>query len=155
MGKIEEILIAPAIFAADGIIKKKLEKDDTLVLPKEVCSGRIMIRKFHNGGAAFSSGRKNKAVTVISSIFSVIMTIMFFAPFSQNGSKLMRTGLSLMLGGAYSNTYDRLKRGYVVDYLSFKNSHSKYLSGIVYNISDFCIAAGALIIVLDSFRESD
>ena len=36
MGKIEEILIAPAIFAADGIIKKKIEKDDTLVLPKQL-----------------------------------------------------------------------------------------------------------------------
>lgn len=153
MCKIKEFLIVPVIFASDGIIKKRIEEDKADSLPKEVCGGRVTIRRFHNGGAAFSSGRKNIAVTVVAVIFSILMTILFFAPISQDGTKLLRTGLAMMLGGAYSNTYDRMKRGYVVDYLSFKNSRSKYLSGIVYNISDFFIAAGALIVVLDSFRE--
>ena len=54
---------------------------------------------------------------------------------------------SLLLGGAFSNTYDRLKRKYVVDYFSFGVKWEP-LRAIVFNISDFCILIGALIIAI-------
>ena len=156
---IRKYLLAPAIWAADETIKRRVESE---VIPengkgaeRKVFGGRIIFHRFHNGGAAFSSGKKNKVVTVLAVIFSVIMTTVFFAPVSKESTKLMRCGLAMMLGGAYSNTYDRVHRGYVVDYVSFRNRHSDYMSGIVYNISDFFIAAGALIIVLSSFNEKD
>ena len=60
---------------------------------------------------------------------------------------MMKTGLALLLGGALSNTYDRLKRKYVVDYFSF-GVKWKRLRNIVFNISDFCILAGTLLTVL-------
>ena len=51
------------------------------------------------------------------------------------------------MGGAFSNAYDRLKRGYVVDYVSF-DIGSKRLKNIVFNVSDFFIMIGALITAL-------
>ena len=54
----------------------------------------------------------------------------------------MKLGLSLLLGGAFSNTYDRLKRNYVVDYVSFQTPF-KRLNSIIFNVSDFLIAIGA------------
>lgn len=60
---------------------------------------------------------------------------------------MLKTGLSILLGGAYSNTYDRLVRGYVVDYFGFQVKNER-LRNIVFNISDFCIMIGALISVL-------
>ena len=54
-----------------------------------------------------------------------------------------------MLGGAFSNTYDRLKRKYVVDYVSFPVKNEK-IRNVVFNISDFCIMIGALLMVLGS-----
>ncbi|HJA92944.1 MAG TPA: signal peptidase II, partial [Candidatus Eisenbergiella merdipullorum] len=62
-----------------------------------------------------------------------------------HGCAALKTGLSLLLGGAWSNTYDRLKRKYVVDYFSL-NVKWKPLRQIIFNISDFCILIGALII---------
>ena len=47
-----------------------------------------------------------------------------------------------MLGGAVGNTYDRFKRGYVVDYLSLKTKNRK-LSDITFNLSDLALFAGA------------
>ena len=61
---------------------------------------------------------------------------------------MMKFGLSLLLGGAFSNTYDRLKRGYVVDYFRV-NVPVKRIRKLIFNISDFCIMIGALLIVLE------
>lgn len=63
------------------------------------------------------------------------------------GNRLLRVGLALLLGGAFSNTYDRLKRKYVVDYLSF-GVRWKGLRRIVFNVSDFCILIGAMLSAL-------
>ena len=52
-----------------------------------------------------------------------------------------------MLGGAYSNTYDRLVRKYVVDYVSFRVPGR--LKKVIFNIGDFCIMIGALLCVLE------
>ena len=56
----------------------------------------------------------------------------------------MRLGL---LGGAFSNAYDRLKRGYVVDYFSL-NLKWEPLRRVVFNISDFCILIGAMLVAI-------
>ena len=37
------------------------------------------------------------------------------AELGMRGKKLLKAGLSLLLGGAFSNTYDRVMREYVVD----------------------------------------
>ncbi|MDE7258820.1 MAG: signal peptidase II, partial [Lachnospiraceae bacterium] len=49
-------------------------------------------------------------------------------------------------------TYDRLVRKYVVDYVSFPVKNQK-IRNIVFNISDFCIMIGALLMVLGSVEE--
>ena len=65
------------------------------------------------------------------------------------GRKLAKLGTSLMLGGAVGNTYDRFKRGYVVDYLSLKTKNRK-LSDITFNLSDLALFAGAVLTVWSS-----
>ena len=75
------------------------------------------------------------------------MAAVFVCSLGQRGNRLLRLGLSLLLGGAFSNTYDRLKRRYVVDYLTF-NVRWKPLRRVVFNLSDFCILIGALLAVI-------
>ena len=58
-----------------------------------------------------------------------------------------------MLGGAFSNTYDRLTKKYVVDYLELPKV--PLLNKIIFNLSDFCIALGALLTVLSCGREKE
>ena len=56
-------------------------------------------------------------------------------------------GLSLAIGGGANNFYDRAKRGYVVDYFSFRTPW-KRLNQMIFNLSDLCIFLGSLLIVL-------
>ena len=64
---------------------------------------------------------------------------------------MLKAGLSLLVGGAFSNTYDRLKRKYVVDYISF-GVKWKGLRKVVFNVSDFCIIIGALLAAFGAGR---
>lgn len=72
-----------------------------------------------------------KAVAYVSAALTGVMGVaLAFAP------EKLKLPMSLILGGAISNTADRLIRGYVVDYIP--------MGGKVYgNISDFAIFAGA------------
>jgi len=58
-------------------------------------------------------------------------------------------GLSLLLGGGGSNLYDRITKGYVVDYFSFRTPW-RWLNRIVFNISDFCIFFGSIFVAIAS-----
>lgn len=140
------ITITVVIFAVDFCIKNKIEKDENL--PRTMWKGRILIEKYHNYGAALNLGEKRqKLVATLSVILTVVVLALLIISFGNKGNHLLKIGLALLLGGAFSNTYDRLKRKYVVDYMSFPVK-SKRFSRIVFNISDFCIMVGALMLCL-------
>ena len=63
-----------------------------------------------------------------------------------------KTALSLLAAGAWSNTFDRFIRGYVVDYIGFKCENEK-VSRITYNLGDFFIGAGALLLSVTGLFE--
>ena len=137
------IAIIVGVFTTDLIIKNKVEESKNL--PRIAGRGRFLLKRYHNKGAFLNWGEKNsKIVTVLSLMLSALASGILILSFGSHGNNLLRIGLSLLLGGAFSNTYDRLKRKYVVDYLIFRVKY-KPLAGIVYNISDFCIMIGALL----------
>lgn len=142
------LCIIGTIFLGDMWIKNHIERTGVEGETKEALGGKLLIRKHHNRGVALNLGqRKRSVVAVISVIMTLAVLTVFLLSFGQRGSNLLRVGLSLLLGGAFSNTYDRLKRKYVVDYVSF-GVRWKGLRRIIFNISDFCIITGALLTAL-------
>ena len=88
---------------------------------------------------------------VISVMLTVLMTVFYIMTLTNAGKGLLKWGLTLLLGGAYTNTYDRLTRKYVVDYVSF-NVPFRWLRRIIFNIGDFCIMIGAMLSVIGYYR---
>ena len=85
-----------------------------------ICKGKLLLRRYHNKGAFLNLGEKNpQLVAAISVGMTVFALLLFISTFSFLGKGMLRWGLTMLLGGAFSNTYDRLKRKYVVDYVSF------------------------------------
>lgn len=140
--------VATAVFVLDLLIKNHIEKTRTEGETQLSCKGRVVIHKYHNKGAFLNLGEKRQGfMTVLSLTLTLSLTVVFLTTFTFRGRKTLKWGLALLLGGAYSNTYDRLVRRYVVDYVSFPVKNKK-LSRIVFNISDFCIMIGALMMTL-------
>ena len=141
----QSILLATAILGGETIVKKHRESNRE---EKDYLNGNVHIMTYHNYGAFLNSGEKNPfLVKLISVMLTLAMTALFVLTFTRYGSKQLRTGLAFLLGGAYSNTYDRIKKGFVTDYLNFPGLPGK-LKNIVFNISDFCILAGCGLIVI-------
>lgn len=145
-------VVIAGIFFGDLWIKNHI---DETIADGEICEkwgGKLLIRKHHNRGVALNVGEKKRpVVAVLSVILTLVVTVLLILSFGQKGNNLLRAGLSLMLGGAFSNTYDRLKRKYVVDYVSFGVKWKRFRR-IVFNISDFCIMIGALLTALGAGR---
>lgn len=139
--------LGASLFITDGIIKVFVEKKGVEGRIKPLLGGKLLLRKYHNTGAMLGTGAaKPKRIAMLSLIFTVFMTGVYVATLGYKGQNILKAGLSLLLGGAYSNTYDRLRRKYVVDYISFGVKGK--LKHVIFNISDFGIILGAGLMVI-------
>ncbi len=135
------------IFWLEFLIKSMVEKKGKTDGTKPLFGGKIILRKFHNKGFALNMmEKKQKIVATVSLVLTIFMTLAALVC-GNKANKIMKTGLAFVLGGAYSNTYDRLCRNYVVDYFSL-GVKNKRLRKVVFNIADFCIMAGAVLMVM-------
>lgn len=145
--------IAALLCGADSLIKYAIERNHPDGELRPALYGKIIIRKFHNKGAMLNLGAsRQQTMAVLSVIFTVFMTGVYVGTLGTRGRHMLKTGLSLILGGAYSNTYDRLFRKYVVDYVSFEVRNPR-LRNIVFNLSDFGIMIGSCLLVISQMRE--
>lgn len=141
------------IFGLELGIKGHIEKTKTEGNDEKKCRGALIIRKHHNRGAFLNTGQnRQKIVMVLSVLLTIVLTVFYIFTLGNAGKGMLKWGLTFLLGGAYSNTYDRLTRKYVVDYLSF-NVPWKWLRRIIFNIGDFCIMIGALVSVAGYYKQ--
>lgn len=138
------VMLAAAVFAGDLLLKNHVEKTKGMHEEKPVLGGRVILRRYHNRGAFLNLGEKKSALMCALSLgLTAMMLVLFVGTLTRKGGALLKAGLSLLLGGAFSNTYDRLKRKYVVDYFSFHTGFAAF-DRVVFNVADFAIMIGAL-----------
>lgn len=142
--------IIVVIFVTELLIKNHIDKNWEIGQRKLICKDKIKLTKYKNRGAFLNFlDKRPKLIAIISLLFSLIILLYFILTLGQEGNILFKTGLALLLGGAFSNTYDRLSRKYVVDYFSFR-SRFKRLNQVVFNLADIFIMIGAIFVVLGS-----
>ena len=142
------LVILAGIFWGDFFLKNYIESHVDEREERAICKGKFLIRKHHNKGMMLNAGQKRRhLVAAVSLAFTLVLTVVFIVSLGYRGNNLLLLGLALLLGGAFSNTYDRLRRGYVVDYVSFPVKWQAFRK-IVFNCSDFCIIIGALLSTL-------
>ncbi|MCC7463437.1 MAG: lipoprotein signal peptidase [Gammaproteobacteria bacterium] len=106
----------------------------------------------HNAGAAFSflegaSGWQRWLFTAIAlGVSGVLIAWLRRLPAT---ARLLPAALALIVGGAVGNLIDRLRFGYVVDFLDFHWAGWHFWS---FNVADAGITCGAALLLLDSLR---
>jgi signal peptidase II len=101
----------------------------------------------HNYGAAFSfldirGGGQRWIFTTISIVASVLLIVWLMR--TPSSKKWQSLSLSLIIGGALGNFWDRFAQGYVIDFLDF---HYKGLHWPAFNIADSAVSLGAVILI--------
>lgn len=140
--------MAAAVFFGDFFIKKFAQEHMGKGKAKRICGGRILLHRYDNRGAALNFLEKRpRAVRNLCGGFLLAVGICWAFLLRRKDNPGVLLGLSLLLGGGGSNLYDRVTKGYVVDYFSFRTPW-KWLNRIVFNVSDFCIFAGSILVAV-------
>ncbi|MDE7404528.1 MAG: signal peptidase II [Lachnospiraceae bacterium] len=138
------LAVLAGIFGLELKLKNRIEESKTEGQTENKWVGFLLIRKYHNRGAFLNTGqRRPKLIAAVSVLLTVFLTVLYILTLGRAGKRLLKWGLTLLLGGAYSNTYDRLVRKYVVDYVSFNLPFG--FRKVIFNIGDFCIMIGAFL----------
>ncbi|WP_086931183.1 signal peptidase II [Agarilytica rhodophyticola] len=104
----------------------------------------------HNSGAAFSflagqGGWQIWFFSILSFAVSVVLIVWIFRAAQKNIWEVL--ALSLVLGGAVGNLYDRVTLGYVVDFILVYYQEYQFPA---FNVADSAISVGAAILILDT-----
>ncbi|MFA6037189.1 MAG: signal peptidase II [Legionellales bacterium] len=102
----------------------------------------------YNKGAAFSflgdqSGWQRWFLSAVALVISVV--IIAWLKKNKDMPNVHKLGLTLILGGALGNLIDRVRFGYVVDFLDFYWGIHHFPA---FNIADSAITCGAILLLL-------
>jgi signal peptidase II len=141
--------LAAAVLLLDQLTKLYIMGQFSLGESRTVNSFFNLVRA-HNEGAAFSflsdaGGWQRWFLTLVSVVVSAVIVVWLTKLPRQR--LLEGLGLSLILGGALGNLYDRLTLGYVVDFLDF---HWCGWHFAAFNVADMGISVGAGLIIVDA-----
>jgi signal peptidase II len=141
------------IFGMDRGTKAMVVRRLPLYESVPVVQGYFHLTHVANTGALFgllaglpSPARGLVFVTVPVLAIALIVVFQFR---SREADLLVQAGLSLILGGALGNLYDRIRYGHVVDFLDFSVAGHHWPA---FNIADSCICIGVVSLVLDLYR---
>src|SRR6202521_2838357 len=144
------LLIALIVVVLDRWTKHMVAQRISLYSHIQVIPGFFRLTHTENTGAAFSlfadspSPWKTALLIGFSAIALVVVMILLWK--NHHAHFATGIGLSLILGGAFGNLWDRLARGRVVDFLLF---YFRRYQWPVFNLADSAIVVGAGLLVLE------
>lgn len=95
-----------------------------------------------NTGAAFSILRDKVGFLIFfTGLVLVGLFILLFMSIRNKESKILLVALSMVIGGAIGNMYDRIVFGYVVDYFDVR-----LINFAVFNVADVFVVCGSILL---------
>lgn len=101
----------------------------------------------HNTGAAFGLFKNYGLFFVAAALLITGYIVRDFISNQRRYSRKKQLALNLILGGACGNLIDRMRLGYIVDFLDFR-------VWPVFNIADSAITAGIILLGIELFIKS-
>lgn len=149
------LALSGAIVALDQAIKIYIHTDFRLGESVTVIQDFFNITYVRNPGAAFGflrdapeNFRSLFFLSVPPTVMLIILAMLYSTP---DSDKLQTFALSCVFGGAIGNYIDRVRFGYVVDFLDF---HFKnFYTYPAFNVADIAIVSGVGLILYQIFLE--
>lgn len=104
-----------------------------------------------NTGAAFSflGEAGGWQIFAFAGVAVVVCAACLFFLWRNAARALFAGSMALVISGALGNLWDRLRYGYVTDFLDF---HAFGYHWPAFNVADICICLGAALLIYDEFR---
>jgi lipoprotein signal peptidase len=147
------IILVVLVLISDRISKSSIVSHFDLGQPAPVIDGLFNITYVQNTGVAFgilnafSSPAKVFFLGLVAGIAAIVVIIYSLRNDPRN--RMLQGALALVLAGALGNLYDRIRFGYVVDFLEF---HARGYYWPSFNIADMSITIGVILLAWEMFH---
>lgn len=141
------LALAAVVIVADQVTKYWATASLVYGFPEAVFYG-FNLTLLHNTGAAFSflseqGGWQRWLFSAIAVVISMVVLVWMHR--LERGQRWAPLALALILGGALGNLVDRVRFGYVVDFIQI---YYEAWSWPAFNIADAAITCGAVMLIL-------
>lgn len=145
MGKLAAGGVFAGLLCVDQAVKQYIEENYDEKREEKTKIPGVLLRKFYNKGLIFSSFEKHSGLPLKASLIGTgAILLADLKVYLCKGRKLCKAGLTLATAGAVSNTYDRIMKGAVVDYIGYDGKH-KSLRSLTANLADFYVVIGIML----------
>lgn len=144
-------LLLSAVIIVLDLWTKQIATDSLMLYRPVEINAWLNMTLAHNYGAAFSflsqaGGWQRWFFTGLASVVSVVLIIWLFRLTAKE--KLTGVALGVIIGGAIGNLVDRVRHGYVVDFIDvFYGSYH----WPAFNLADSAITCGIVLLLFDGF----
>ena len=130
-------IITTSVLFLDQLTKFLATRFLQLNTPVGLIKNFLYLTLVHNRGAAFGMFRNQLLMFVFISIFAIV--VIFYYLKNKHHSVFSSISLSLILAGAMGNLIDRLRFGFVIDFLDLR-------VWPVFNLADSAITIAAILL---------
>ena len=143
------------VIALDQITKVLVRQSLALYSSVPIIPGFLDLVHVHNRGVAFGLfndvAHPQRGVMTTALAVVALAGIAYYARHVRAHERLARVGLSLILGGAIGNLTDRIRQGFVVDFVDVYWGEWHFWA---FNVADAAITIGASLIFLELLLSS-
>lgn len=142
------LLTALAILVADQVTKALVVANLAVGENAQLVGDLVQVWHAQNRGASFSLFQGWSIVFLAVSVLSIGM-VAYFHRSLRNHSPWLHVLLGVILGGTLGNFIDRLRQGYVTDWLSIGFGETRWPT---FNVADSSLVVGIAILVIYLLR---
>lgn len=142
-------LVSIITILIDQIIKYLIITNLKFTDSINVIKNFFRITYLQNTGAAWSILSGNVVLLVLITLIALVFIYIILKK-KKEYLKIEYLCYGLLIGGIIGNLIDRIRYGFVIDYLDFNFGEFNYP---VFNLADICIVVSAIILIIISMKE--
>ena len=146
---IKIVLVALITFILDQFIKFIITTNLSIADTINVIKNFFRITYVENSGAAFSIFENSRVFLILLSIL-ILSFIVYYITKRKKDSKFEFIIYGTLIGGILGNLIDRIRFGYVIDYLDFNFGSYSFP---VFNLADTFIVISGIILMIKIMME--
>jgi len=150
------VLVAAAVVVADQVSKawvdhafglsgSSVATSGSYVAPTPVLGDFVRIAKGYNNGAIFGLLGSSVSFFAVASLVAIAVIVWYEVARGGRGSFLLTLTLGLLLGGAIGNEIDRVRLGYVIDFVDMGIGTWRFYT---FNVADSAISVSIAVLFL-------
>jgi signal peptidase II len=136
-------IFAVLIIILDQVTKQIALSGLVLNHSSPIVQGFLNLSLTYNYGAAFSILQNRQAILIPITLIVSGIILYFMIKTKKTGHWTLMLSFALILGGGIGTLIDRIRLGYVIDYLEFK-----FIQFPVFNVADMSVVCGSALLVI-------